>query len=76
MSQPTMNDAMPFAEVVEAADHLSAEEQESLIAILHRRLAQAGRLRVARDVAEARQEFAEGKCRPASPEELMREPQA
>ena len=68
-----MNDAMPFAEVVEAADHLSGEEQESLIAILHRRLAQAGRLRIAGDVAQAREEFAEGKCRPASAEELLRE---
>lgn len=68
-----MTQAIPFAEVVEAADHLSAEEQESLIAILRRRLAQAGRLRVAADVEEARQEFAQGKCRATTPDDLLRE---
>lgn len=64
---------MPFGEVLEAADHLSEEEQEELIAILHRRLAQAARQRLAGEVHEARQEFAEGRCLPATPEELMRE---
>jgi hypothetical protein len=68
-----MSQALPFGDVLEAADHLSPEEQESLIAILRRRLAQAGRLRVAADVEESRQEFAQGKCRPATPDELLRE---
>jgi hypothetical protein len=34
---------MPFGEVLEAADHLSMDEQQELIAVLARRLAQAGR---------------------------------
>jgi hypothetical protein len=34
-----MSDVLPFAEVLEAADHLSEAEQEELIAILNRRLA-------------------------------------
>jgi predicted translin family RNA/ssDNA-binding protein len=68
-----MTQVLPFAEVLEAADHLSLDEQEELIAILHRRLAQAARLRIATDVQQARQEFSEGKCLPASPAELMRE---
>jgi hypothetical protein len=68
-----MTQAIPFAEVLDAADHLSAEEQESLIAILRRRLAQAGRLRVAADVEEARNEFAQGQCRTVTPDELLRE---
>jgi hypothetical protein len=68
-----MTQALPFGEVLEAADRLSREEQEELIAILHRRPAQAARQRLAADVQEARQEFAEGRCRPTTPDELMRE---
>ena len=68
-----MTQGMPFGEVLEAADQLTPEDQEALIAILHRRLAQAGRERLAGDVQEARQEFAAGRCRPATPDELMRE---
>jgi hypothetical protein len=68
-----MTEALPFAEVLEAADHLSPDEQEELIAILHRRLAQAARQRLAAEIREARQEFSEGRCRPATPGELMRE---
>jgi hypothetical protein len=64
---------MPFGEVLDAADHLSHDEQQELIAILNRRLAQAIRQRVAAEIQEARQEFAEGRCLPASPDELMRE---
>jgi hypothetical protein len=64
---------MPFGEVLEAADRLSPEEQEELIAILHRRLAQAARQRLAAEIQEARQEFAEGRCSLATPDELMRE---
>jgi len=65
--------ALPFGEVLEAADHLSHDEQEELIAILHRRLAHSTRQRLVADVQEARQEFAEGRCSPATPDELMRE---
>jgi hypothetical protein len=68
-----MANLLPFAEVLEAADHLSPDEQEELIAILRRRVAQAARQRLAAEVEEARREFAEGRCRPATTEELMRE---
>ena len=68
-----MTRVMPFGEVLEAADHLSQEEQKELIAILNRRLAQAIRQRVAAEIQEARQEFEEGHCLPASPDELMGE---
>jgi hypothetical protein len=68
-----MNNAMPFGEVLEAADHLSPDEQQELIAILNRRLAQAIRKRLAADIQEARQEHAEGRCSVAAPDELMRE---
>ena len=68
-----MTHVMPFGEVLEAADHLSQDEQAELIAILNRRLAQANRQRLAAEIQEARQDFAEGRCLPASPDELMRE---
>jgi hypothetical protein len=68
-----MTPVMPFGEVLEAADHLSQDEQEQLVAILHRRLAQAARRRLAAEVGEARQEFAEGRCTPVTPDTLMRE---
>lgn len=68
-----MSSILPFGEVLEAAEHLSLEEQQALIAILHRRLAQAGRQRLAAEIQEARQEFAQGQCRPVTPDELMRE---
>jgi hypothetical protein len=68
-----MTAAMPFGEVLEAADQLSTDEQQELIAILNRRLAQVGRQRIVADVQESRQEFAEGRCHPATPDELMRE---
>lgn len=68
-----MTKLLPFREVLEAADHLSPDEQEELVAILHRRLAHAARQRLAAEVQEARQEFAEGRCSPATPGELMSE---
>lgn len=68
-----MTPTMAFGEVLEAADHLSPEDQQALIAILRRRLAEAGRQRVVADVQEARQAFAAGQCRPVTPDELMRE---
>jgi hypothetical protein len=68
-----MTHVMPFGEVLEAADHLSHDEQQELIAILNRRLAVAARKRLAAEVQEARQEFAQGRCLPATPDQLMRE---
>ena len=68
-----MTPTLPCGEVLDAADHLSQDEQEELVAILRRRLAQAGRQRVVADVQEARREFAAGRCSPATPAELMRE---
>jgi hypothetical protein len=41
---------LPFSEVLEAAGRLSPDEQEELIGILHRRLAQAARQRLAAEI--------------------------
>ncbi|MGQ9630026.1 MAG: hypothetical protein ACUVXI_06875 [bacterium] len=51
-------------------DKLSLEEQETLIDILRRRIAERGRKMLAAEIQEARKEFAEGRCRPATADEI------
>jgi hypothetical protein len=62
-----------FGEVLEAVDRLSPDEQETLVAIVQRRMAERGRKLLAADVQDARREFAAGLCRPSSADELMNE---
>ena len=62
-----------FAEILEKADELPLEEQETLIHILQNRLRDQRRAERVRDVEEAQQEFASGKCQPVTPEQLMEE---
>ena len=62
-----------FAEILEKADELSLEAQETLIRILQNRLRDQRRVEKVRDVEEAQQEFASGKCQPVTPEQLMEE---
>ena len=68
-----MERAQPFAEVLEAVDQLSSDEQAALVAIVQRRMAERGRKLLASDVHEARREFTEGRCRPSSADELINE---
>ncbi|HZZ26505.1 MAG TPA: hypothetical protein VFE46_00755 [Pirellulales bacterium] len=68
-----MSESVHFGEVLEAADQLSVDEKEELIAILRRRLAEEGRRRVIADVEEAGKEFKAGACKAVSVDELMRE---
>ena len=62
-----------FGEILEAADQLTLEEQESLIDILHRRMIERRRAELAKDIEDARREFEEGRCQPATPSEIMEE---
>jgi len=62
-----------FSEVVDAADNLSVDEQETLVEILRRRIAKRNRDALARDVADARAEFQSGKTRPTSVSDIMDE---
>jgi len=48
------------------------EEQENLVSILQRRLAEERRLRLVDAVKEARAEFKAGRCRPATPAEIVK----
>jgi hypothetical protein len=68
-AEPTL----PFAEVLEAANRLTVDEQEELAAIIRRRLAERGRKRVVQEVIEARLEFSEGSSRPTTVDDLMNE---
>ena len=73
MGTYSMPQPLRFHEVLDAADQLSPDEQRGLIAILNRRLALAGRQRLLEEVQEARKDFAEGRCLPATPDEIMRD---
>ncbi|MGA7878353.1 MAG: hypothetical protein WCA08_22025 [Desulfoferrobacter sp.] len=62
-----------FGEVLEATGKLSLEEQEDLLDVLSRRIAERRRDLIARDIRSARIEFQKGNCHPATPDELMSE---
>lgn len=68
-----MAEALRFGDVLEAADRLSEEEQETLLEVLRKRLAERRRSEIADDVAEARREHERGETREVSPDELMTE---
>jgi hypothetical protein len=61
-----------FAQVLEDADQLSLDEQESLLAILQRRLTESRREQLAKDIRQARREFEQGLCQPTTPEDLIK----
>lgn len=62
-----------FSDVVDAADSLTVDKQETLIQILRRRIAKQNRDALVRDVADARAEFASGNTRATSVKDLMDE---
>lgn len=65
-----------FAEIVDAADRLTSDEQETLIEILRHRIARRNRESLLRDVAEARAEFRQTKQNTSSVREIMDEGQS
>ncbi len=68
-----MGNTTTFGDVLEAAEKLSLDEQETLIEILRRRAIERRRDRLAKDIKEAEKEYREGKCKPASVDEIMKE---
>jgi len=68
-----MVQALRFGDVLEAADQLTEEEQETLLEVLQKRLAERRRLDVAEDVRRARREHERGETRAVNPDELMDE---
>ena len=68
-----MGAQMTFDEVLDAVEHLPADQQSELVDVVRRRLAERGRQQVVDDVASGRGEFASGASRPVSADDLMRE---
>ena len=62
-----------FSEIVEEADKLSVDEQQTLLELLRRRIAERNRAELASDVSEGRREFARGQSRPATVKDIMDE---
>jgi predicted AAA+ superfamily ATPase len=62
-----------FSDVVDAADDLSVDEQETLVEILRRRIAKRNRDALVRDVVEARAEFQSGQLRTSSVSDIIDE---
>ena len=68
-----MAGSLPFDEVLEAVEQLSMEDQEVLMEIVRRRVAERGRKRLAAEIQEAQREFEDGNCRASTVDELMNE---
>ena len=68
-----MEKPVSFGEVLEAADELPLDEQETLAEILHRRVFERRRGDIAREVLQARQEFEQGESRLVTVDDLMSE---
>jgi len=61
-----------FAQVLDSADALSVEEQESLVEVLQHRLAEKRREALVESVKSARREFAGGRLRSATPKQILK----
>jgi hypothetical protein len=64
---------LAFGEVLEAADRLSLEEQETLADILKRRIIERRRQEIVAEVQSAHEEYEAGSCEPVTPGDLMAE---
>ena len=62
-----------FSDVVDAADDLSVDEQETLVEIIRRRIAKRNRAVLIQEVAEARAEFQPSQTRASSVSDIMDE---
>lgn len=64
---------MRFAEVLDAADQLSLDEQANLVDVLNRRIVERRRDQLAEEIQQARREHAAGQCKPATPEQIFKD---
>lgn len=61
-----------FAEILEATDKLSLDDQAELIGVLRHRVAERRRDLLAEDIQQARREFEAGECHPTSPADILK----
>ena len=64
---------MSFNDILEVVDKLPDEDQEMLFEIVKKRQIERRRKQIAKQIASARRDFRAGKCKVATPEEIMRE---
>lgn len=61
-----------YAQALDSAGDLAVEEQESLVEVLQHWLAEHPREELVAAVKSARREFTEGRCRPATPAQIVK----
>lgn len=61
-----------FGQVLELAEELQLDEQESLAEVLRRRVSEHRRAELIQAVKEARREFKAGRCRDATPQQIVK----
>ncbi len=62
-----------FDQALDAVEKLTLDEQAALTDIVRKRIAEGRRQQILEDIQESRRELAEGKARPATVDEIMRE---
>jgi hypothetical protein len=67
-----MGKAILFNELLEAVEHLSLDEQESLIDVVRHRIAERRRQEISEFVLSARQEYQQGNLSPETPQDIMK----
>ena len=60
-----------YGQVLDSIDALSEDQQESLLDIVRKRLAERRRATLIKSVGEAQKEFKSGKLRPVTSAEIM-----
>ncbi|WP_238393129.1 hypothetical protein [Myxacorys almedinensis] len=68
-----MSQSSKFEQTLSEIDALSLEEQESLIQIVQRRLAERRRVEIAANIAQAKTEYAAGRVFRGNAEQIMAE---
>lgn len=66
-----MSKAISFNELLEAVDHLSLDEQESLIDVVCHRISEHRRQEIFAFISSAREEYQRGKLSPETPQDIM-----
>jgi hypothetical protein len=62
-----------FGDLIEMIDRLPLDERRSLVDVVRKRIADDQRRRIFASIRSARREHRQGRCRPTTPDELMRE---
>ena len=68
-----MSNPMQFNEILEAANNLQVDDQETLIDILNRRFHDIRRAEILKDVKSAQKEYSRKQCKHTTPDDLMKE---